>query len=193
MSALPQSKLLLTADEFFEMEGFGHPGKVELVDGQLRMQHYPSGGHGTIQANLARLIGNHLLAKRPGCRVITEGGVMTTFDPKRNVRRPDVTVTCAPHTKGERAVPQPVLVAQVLSPHNQDEQWESIRACATVGSIIEILVVDSETIDMQVFRRDAGGGWPMEPDRATAGGTTRIASLELELAVKDVYWGTSVA
>ena len=194
MTALTQPAQRMTADAFFEMERFGHDGgKIELVNGQLRMQqHYPSSGHATIQANLARLIGNHLVAKRPGCRVATEGGVQTTIDAPHNVRRPDVTVTCAPHTKGQRALPSPVLIVQVLSPHNVPDQWETIRALASVGSITEIVVVDSEAIAAQVFRRGGDGIWPTEPERVAAGGTVRLASLDLDLAVADIYWGTAM-
>ena len=185
----------ITADEFYEMPCVGHSGgKIELVNGLLRMQpHYPSGAHATIQANLARLIGNHLVAKRPGCRVATEGGVQTTLDARRNVRRPDVTVTCAPHTKGERALPSPVVIIQILSPHHQDEQWESIRALANIASVQDIMVVDAETIDVQVFHREDGrSDWPDEPVRAGAGAIVQLTSLDLELAVTDIYWGTSV-
>ena len=183
----------MTADGFFELKNLAHPGKVELVNGQLRMQHYASGAHATIQATLARLIGNHLVAKRPGWRVATEGGVQTTFDAKHNVRRPDLTVTCSPHTKGERALPSPVLLIQVMSPNNPDDQWETIRALANIGSVREIMVVDAETIDVQVFHRDdPSQDWPTEPVRAGAGGTVHLAALDLDLAVADIYWATAL-
>lgn len=193
MTALAHSLPRMTADEFFETKSVTHDrGKVELVNGLLRMQqHYPSGAHATIQANLARLIGNHLVAKRPGCRVATEGGVQTAFDAKHNVRRPDVTVTCVPHTKGERALPSPVLIVQVLSPHDQDDQWETIQMLAGVASIVEIVVVDSETVDVQVFRRSQDGAWPTNSERIVAGQTMRLASIEAELTVADIYWSTS--
>lgn len=192
MTALAQSLPRMTADEFFEMKSVAHAGgKVELVNGLLRMQqHYPSGAHATIQANLARVIGNHLVAKRPGCRVATEGGVQTSFDAKRNVRRPDVTVTCAPHTKGERALPSPVLIVQVMSPHDQDDQWETIQVLAGVASLLEIVVVDSELVDVQVFRRSKDGAWPTEPERIAAGQAVHLTSIEANLTVEDIYRGT---
>lgn len=194
MAVQTQIQPRMTADDFFEMPSVGHAGgKIELVNGVLRMQqHYASSGHATIQANLAGLIRNHLVANRPGCRVATEGGVQTTFDAKRNVRRPDVTVTCVPHTKGQRALPNPVLIFQVMSPNNVEDQWETIRALASVGSITEIVVVDSETVDVQVFHRGGDGIWPAEPERVAAGGAIRLISLEMELNVDDIYWGTSL-
>jgi Uma2 family endonuclease len=118
--------------------------------------------------------------------------VQTTIDAKHNVRRPDVTVTCAPHTKGQRALPSPILVIQIMSPHDQDGQWETIQALAGVASILEIVVVDSETVDAQVFCRNRDGIWPTEPERIAAGGTLHLASIDADLTVADIYWGTSI-
>lgn len=184
----------MTADAFYELTDLGPvEGKVELVDGRIRMQHYASDAHGTIQANFAGLIRNHLIAKRPGCRVVTEGGVQTRLNAKHNVRRPDVTVTCSPPAQGQRAVPNPVLIVQVMSPNNVEEQWESIRALAHVISIREIVVAESETVEVQVFRRQTDNNWPAEPERVGPGGTVRLASLDLDIAVADLYWGTALA
>jgi Uma2 family endonuclease len=190
MTAIEKIEPRMTVEEFYDFDGGGHVGKIELVHGRLRMQSYASGGHATIQGNITMLIGNHLRAKRPGCRVGNEAGVVPTFDPKRNIRKPDISVTCTPHTKGERAYPDPILIVEVLSPTNANETWESIQACATIGSVIEILVVDSETVDVQVFRRDDKGIWPMEPERVPMGGTVRLTSLGLEMPVAEIYRGT---
>jgi Uma2 family endonuclease len=193
MTAIAQPQPRITADDFFEMPNPRHAGgKIELVNGHLRLQeHYASSGHATIQANLTGVIGNHLRAKRPSYRVTIGAGVQTTFDAKRNVRRPDVTVTCAPHEKRQRVLPDPVLIIQVMSPNNQDDQWETIRALASVATVMEIVVVDSETADVQVFSRDKNGVWPTEPERVTAGGTVHLASIEADVTVADIYWGTS--
>ena len=190
MTAVEKIEPRMTVDEFYEFDGGGHVGKIELVHGRLRLQSYASGGHATIQGNITGMLHAHLRAKRPGCRVGNEPGVVPTFDPKRNIRKPDVVITCAPHTTGERSFPNPILIVEVLSPSNADETWESIQACATIGSVVEILVVDSETIDVQVFRRDDKGVWPMEPERVPLGGMVRLASLEFEMPVAEIYRGT---
>jgi Uma2 family endonuclease len=190
MTAIEKIESCMTVEEFYDFDGGGHVGKIELVHGRLRMQSYASSGHATIQGNITMLIGNHLRAKRPGSRVGNEAGVVPTFDPKRNIRKPDVSVTCTPQTKGERAYPDPILIVEVLSPTNANETWESIQACATIGSVVEILAVDSETVDVQVFRRDDKGIWPMEPERVPMGGTVRLASLDLEMPVAEIYRGT---
>ncbi len=190
MTAIEKFEPRMTVEEFYDFDGGGHRGKIELVNGQLRLQSYASGGHATIQGNITTLIGMHLRAKRPGCRVGNEAGVIPVFDSKRNIRKPDISVTCTPHSKGERAFLNPILIVEVHSPTNADETWESIRACATIGSVVEILVVDSEAIDVQVFRRDDKGVWPMDPERVPIGGVVRLASLDMELPVAEIYRGT---
>jgi Uma2 family endonuclease len=191
--ALVQSIPRMTVDEFHAWDGGGHVGKLELVDGVVRAQTFASGAHGTIQATVTTLIKNHLKKNRPGCRVGNEVGVIPIFDPKRNVRKPDVSVTCTPHTPGERAFPKPVLIVEVLSPTNTDETWESIRACATIPSVAEILVLDSERVHAQVFLKDAKGHWPDPGVIVEAGGTIHLASLGLEMAMDEVYEGLRFA
>ena len=191
--ALVQSFPKMTAEEFYAWDGGGHVGKLELVDGVVRAQTYASGAHGTIQAALGRLIGNHLRSNRSGCRVGTEVGVIPRFDPKRNVRKPDLTVTCTPHTPGERAFSDPILIVEVLSPSNIDDTWESIRACATIPSVVEIVVIDSERRHAEVFRKDATGAWPEPGEIVEAGGTIRLASLDLTFPMSEVYEGLAVA
>ena len=190
MTAQPIPEHRMTLEEFFAWDGGGHQGKLELVHGVVRAQSYASEGHGTIQANLARIIGNHLAAGHPGCRVVVEGGVIPVFDPRRNVRKPDLSVTCSPHVKGSRAVPSPILIIEVLSPSNADETWESIQACATVSSVAEILVIDSEKVHAQLFTKDAKGAWPDPGETIETGGTLRLASIGLEVALAEVYRGT---
>lgn len=192
MTAVEIIEPRMTVDEFYEYDGGGHVGKIELVHGRLRMQSYASSGHATIQGNITALIGSHLRSKRPGCRVGNEPGVVPTFDPKHNIRKPDVAVTCTPHTKGQRLFPYPILIVEVLSPSNANDTWESIQACATVGSVAEILVVDSEMIDVQVFRRDDKGIWPTEPERVAMEGVVRLTSLDMEMPVAEIYRGTEV-
>lgn len=193
MTAQTNPKQRMTAEEFFDWDGGGHVGKLELVHGVVRAQSYASEGHGRIQGNIARHIGNHLAANRPSRGVVIEGGVIPTFDPKRNVRKPDLSVTCTAHESGARAVRNPTLIVEVLSPTNSDETWESIQACATIGSVAEILVVESEEVKVHVFTKDAKGVWPDPGVVVTGPGTIRLVSLGMELSMADIYRGTDLA
>jgi Uma2 family endonuclease len=190
--ALVQPEDRMTVEEFFAWDGGGHIGKLELVNGIVRLQTCASGAHGTIQARLTALISNQLKKTRPGCRVGNEVGIIPVFDPTRNVRKPDVSVTCTPHTLGERAFPKPILIVEVLSPSNADETGESIRACASIPSMAEILAVDSEQIRAETFTKDNYGAWPELGVVVGAGGMIRLRSLELDMPVDEIYEGLQI-
>jgi Uma2 family endonuclease len=87
----------------------------------------------------------------------------------------------------------PILIVEVLSPGNEAETWESIRALAPLRSLTEILVVESVKVEAQVFRRSAAGDWPGEPEVIGPGGTVRLAAIGLEMPVAEVYRGTHLA
>lgn len=180
----------MTVDEFFAWDGGGHQGKVELVDGVARAMAPASSAHGMIQGSIAFLIRRHLAQQCGGCRVGVEVGVAPRIDTRHNLRVPDLTVTCAPHTPGEEAFPDPILVVEILSPSNERETWESIWACATIPSLVEILVVESESERAEVFRKDGKGEWPQDPEVTSSGGVIRLASIGAELPLPEVYAGT---
>jgi Uma2 family endonuclease len=80
-----------------------------------------------------------------------------------------------------------------MSPSNEAETWESIRALAGLTSLVEIVVVQSTRVEVQVFRREAGGAWPSDPETSAVGATIRLASIGLDLPVAEVYRGTHLA
>jgi Uma2 family endonuclease len=105
------------------------------------------------------------------------------------VRAPDLAVTCSERQSG-KTFPDPVLIIEVLSPGNQRETWESIWACATIPSLIEIVVVDSERMNVQVFRKTDDGGWPKDGETIETSGTVRLSSIDAAFPIAEIYAGT---
>ena len=188
-TAQPKLPPLMTVAEFLDWDGDGHQGKLELVNGEVVAMSPASGTHALIQANLAGLIWQHLRTTKRPCRVGTEAPVVPRFHSNKNVRAPDLAVTCAPATS-DKVFPDPVLIIEVLSPSNQRETWESIWACATIQSLAEVVVVDSERVHIQVFRKTTDGGWPKDAEIVEAGSTLRIESIEAARPIAEVYAGT---
>ena len=179
----------MTAAEFMDWDGGGLLGKLELVHGVVRAMSPASGTHSLIQANLSYLIGAHLRAKKMLCRVGTEAPVQPQMHANDNVRAPDLAVTCAPPSKS-KIFPDPVLIIEVLSPSNQKETWDSIYAMATIPTLTEIAVVDSERVRVEVLRRGADGYWPKSDEFIEAGGTVRLESISAGLHIAEIYAGT---
>lgn len=182
----------MTVAEFMDWDGGGHVGKLELVDGVVRAMSPASGTHGIIQANLAYLIGAHLRASNRPCRVGTETPIVPRLRPKHNVRAPDLAVTCEP-ISDSKTFPDPVLIVEVLSPSNQPETWESIWACATIPGLLEIVVVHSQRLHVEIYRRDSAGAWPKGPDIVATEGEITLTSLAATLAIAEIYAGTHLA
>ena len=91
-SAANQLPAAMTAAEFLAWNP-QDSDRWELVDGTPRAMAPSTPRHGAIQAEAARLIGNHLVEKRPACRLVTEAGVPPKVRANLNVRVPDLAIT----------------------------------------------------------------------------------------------------
>lgn len=192
MAQAAEKLKLMTVDEFLDWDGGGHQGKLELIDGVVRAMAPASYAHGLIQANLTVIIGSHLKSRKSQCRVGTEVGVFPPLNARYNCRVPDVSVSCLPVGNGKRG-PDPVLVIEVLSPGNADETWESMRACANILAVQEVLAVESEAVAARYFRRADNGGWPIDGIVLGAADTVSLVSIDLTFPLLDAYAGTPLA
>jgi Uma2 family endonuclease len=184
----------MTADAFMDWVDTGPPGKKVLIDGAIVAIVPTSPTHGTIQANIAHLLRAHLLARNSPCRVATEAAVQPRIRNKTNVRIPDLIVTCGPvPLKTQKFHPDPLLIIEVLSPGNSDDTAGSILACATIPSVTEMLVVDSSRMFAEIWRRDATGAWPKDPDPIAPGDAFELTSIDMTFNLTDAYVGTYLA
>ena len=190
MSAFAHAEIpvWMTVDEFLAWE----PGDGlvwQLVDGVPRAMAPANRTHGTLQAELARLIGNHLVDTGRPCVVVTEPGVVPHVNASRNFRIPELAVSCTGYEAEETAVSDPVLIVEILSPSNQSETWANVWAYTTIPSVQEIVVVRTVSIGAELLRRGADGGWPREPE-AVLEGELVFESIGLRTSLVDLYWGT---
>ena len=182
----------MTVDEFLAWDGGGHVGKLELVEGVVRAMAPASATHGVIQLNIGRAIANHLEKRASPCRAATEVPVIPPLGRRRNARAPDLAVTCSPDVNSP-TFDDPVLIVEIISPGNEHETWETIQALANLSSLQEILVVQSTRAETEVYRRDAGGAWPREPEVAVTGGSLNLASIDMMLTIAEIYRNTRFA
>lgn len=188
----PKFPLTMTAEEFLAWDGGGHVGKLELVEGEVRAMSPASGTHGLIQANMTILIGNHLRAKKLPCRVATEAPVQPQLHANGNVRARDIAVSCSKKQVG-KTFPGPLLIIEILSPSNRKVTWESIHTMASISTLKEIAVVDSEKIHVEAYRRGEDGSWPKTGEVSLSGGMVRLDYIGADLPVSEIYGGTHLA
>lgn len=179
----------MTVDEFFAWEGDGEPGKKELVDGRIRAMSPASGTLAIIQANIAAIVGSQLRAKKSPCRIGTKAPVVPRMESKHNMRVPDLAVTYQPPSSA-KTFPDPVLIVEILSPGNERETREAIWACATIPSLQEVMVVASEAIHVEIYRKNETGEWPVDPQVDVTEGRVTLECIEANLDIDEIYAGT---
>src|SRR5258708_7575176 len=123
LSIMPASPKLapsrMTVAEFLDWPGDGTPDKHQLVDGEIRSMAPASITHGVMQARIGALLSNHL--NGTACKVITAPGIIPRVRSSSNIRVPDLAVNCIPDEAGQRALPDPILIIEILSPSNEAE------------------------------------------------------------------------
>ena len=125
--------------------------------------------HGSLQGELARLLGNHLLAQSSPCTVVVEPGVVPPIQAGHARRVPDLAVACMAYDVEQSSLVDPLLIVEILSPSNQRDTWASVWAYTSVPSVCDILVLYSAMVCADVLRRHPDGIWPSTPDRVTGG------------------------
>lgn len=196
MSALKMDTLPpppMTVDEFIDWPGDGIHKRFQLVDGVIHAMAPASVTHGAIQANLTSLISRHLSAKKSPCNVFIAPGIATRIRADANMRVPDIGVTCTETEAGQIALPDPVLLIEIMSPSNKSATWDNVWAYASIPTVAEILIVQSTRIEAQLLRRDAEGAWPERPEQIDQGGRLILMSIGLNCTLKDVYAKTHLA
>ena len=196
-AALSELAPTMTVAEFLAWPGDGTGRTFQLVDGEPRAMSPGSATHGTIQSNLSRLIGNLLVASNSasnsGCRIVTEPGVITRIRSDVNMRVPDLGVSCTADAPGQQALPDPILLIEVLSPSNTRETWDNVWSYATIPSVREIAVVHSTRVLVEMLRRGTDGHWPEGPEEVGPGGSLRLESIGFTCRLPDVYAQTYLA
>ena len=191
MGSAAKKQIFMTVDEFFDTYE-GVAGRHELVDGVVRSMAPASALHSQIQTKIVVALANHLKKTCKPCEAVVEGAITLRMGARDNLRAPDVIVNCSDKPQG-KTFDVPVVIVEVLSPSNEPETWETIRACANLASVKEILVLASDKRHAQVFRRAADGTWPPEPETIENSGPVAIKSLDFEVPLPDLYAGTVLA
>jgi len=180
----------MTVDEFVAWAG---DGRWQLVDGEPRAMAPASATHGIIQARLAFLLNRHLDVRGNRCVAATEPAIVPRVRSRSNMRVPDVAVTCTPVEAGQIALPEPLLIVEILSPTNELETWENVWTYVSIPSVQEVLVLRSASIAADLLRRRPDGTWPDEPVQLGRDATLSLECLGLSCPLAELYTGTYLA
>lgn len=194
MSAVSKLPPAMTVAEFLDWQPPGGGHRWELVDGTPRAMAPATPRHGAIQNETGRLIGNHLLAERPTCRVVTEPGVRPRqVRADHNVRVPDLAITCALWGDDDKVLAAPLVLVEILSPSNPKDTWANVWAYVTIPSVQEILVLHTAEIRADLLRRQADGSWPADPTLLGAADTVLLESVGFAPPLAALYRTSGLA
>lgn len=191
----PLPPLSLTVPEFLEWAASpagGEGAAWQLRDGAPELMAPAAEPHGAIQAELARLLGNHLADTGRRCRVVVEPGVIPRLRSERNMLVPDLGVTCAPPSSGV-ALPEPLVLVEIVSPSNERATRANLWAFATIPSVAEIVSVWSVAVKAEILRRLPDGAWPERPEAVGEDGAVRLHSLGFEAPLRALYRTTALS
>lgn len=188
-----RSEPSMTVADFVDWPGDGTAKHFQLVDGEPCAMSPASFTHGIIQSTLAYLITRRLTETGSRCVLATEPAVIPRLRSSRNMRVPDLGVTCALVEAGQIEMPDPVLLIEILSPGNVTATWDNIWAYASIPSLNEILVVQSTRIGAELLRRREDRSWPPEPEPIAETDMLRLESVDSSCQLRDVYARTHLA
>lgn len=147
----------MTVAEFLTWDD-GTDTRYELIDGRPVAMAPVAPSHSIIVANLTYALKSRLKAP---CYTGSEAGIERP-DRDDTFYEADVLVSCTPVAPGMTAIPDPVVVIEVLSPSTiEHDRGRKAYDYRRIPSVQEIVLVASEQRHIVIWRR-RGTKWEVE-------------------------------
>jgi Uma2 family endonuclease len=161
--------------------------RYEYADGIVRAMVGTTVGNNRIVRNLASSLDRQCGAR--GCGAYTES---IRVPLSTRLYYPDVVFTCAPVRDDTNAIPEPLLIAEVLSKSTElIDRIEKLNGYRTIETLRYYLIVAQDIARVDVHARDEVG-WShvgvAPPDRSVV-----LPDIGAEIPLAELYAGTSVA
>ncbi len=107
---------------------------------------------------------------------------------------PDAFVTCDPRDRNDRYVKRyPKLIAEVLSPSTaQFDREEKFQDYTKLDSLEEYVLIAQDEMRVECRRRQGTGSQPWGTEIYGEGDRITLQSIDLEIAIEELYRGTSL-
>jgi Uma2 family endonuclease len=187
MIALPQISRM-TPQEYLDWESHQQI-RHEYIDGEVFAMAGGTRSHNRIAGNLFTALDSYLQPK--GCEIYF-ADVKVQLSKSSAYHYPDLVVTCdrrdleAKNRESEQFIQFPSLIFEVLSPsteaYDRGGKFVQYRKLETLQ---EYVLIQSEQIGVECFRKNAEGLWVLYPYEA--GETITFESIGFSLSVIDLY------
>lgn len=173
---------LVTVEEFLAFEGEGDR-RYELVGGQVVMMAPPPNRHGRLVMRLGAALSTRL---RRLCEPRAEAGILLPWS-VHDFYVADLAVSCAPVTGDERWCPEPVLIAEILSPATTaTDRGVKLVAYRRLPSVCHVPLLAGDRCAVEHYAR-AGPFWRLVD--LGPGEVLRLQDLGVEILLDPLYEG----
>jgi Uma2 family endonuclease len=181
MNAIPKHRM--TVEQYLAWAE-RRPGRYELVNGAIHETSPETAGHAKTKAALYVALMMAIRRHGIGCHALPDG--MTIRVDETTAFEPDAVVYCGEELDATAVeVPNPVIVAEVLSPSTRHVDLSAkLAGYLRVPSIVHYLIVDPAQQLIIHHVRQAGDAFLTRVDRD---GTIVLDPPGMEIAVTDIY------
>jgi Uma2 family endonuclease len=182
-------KKKFTVEEYLDYEN-ASPEKHEYYQGEIFAMAGAGKRHNLIFSNLFTEIGIRLKGKK--CKPY--GSDMRTHIPENSLfTYPDISIVCgdiinSPWDKDSNM--RPAVIIELLSPSIKNyDRGEKFTLYRDIPSLKEYILVDTESIHIEVFRLNDNARWELQ-EYKTIAEILDIKSVGVSVPISDIYEGT---
>lgn len=151
--------------------------RSEFIDGQLHAKEPSTLGHNAAAGAMAATLRQHL--KGSPCRAFVSG-MRVRVQASNSFFYPDVVVACQPADLSDPqsiALAEPKVIVEVLSPSTAAfDRGGKFAHYRLLDSLQEYVLIDPDTAQVDVFRRNAANRWELFPSMG-ANASVELASV----------------
>lgn len=162
--------------------------KHEYLGGTVHAMSGGTGNHSAIAVNFSISVGGQLRGKP--CRVFnSDFKVRIDLADHTRFYYPDAQVVCHPGEGTRQYEERPTIVLEVLSPSTRrTDLMEKKAAYLSIAPLKVLILADSETLGVDVYRRSSNGGFGKEPF-TSRGDVIPLPEIDAVLPLADLYEG----
>ena len=188
-AAPDNQKGIYTIAEYLEMEK-ASPVKHEFFRGEI----FAMAGAGNRHIVIAKNLSGELYIALKGQPCQPYGSDMRIHIPENTLfTYPDISIICGdfiPSPEDEDTVILPVALIEILSPSTKNyDRGGKFKLYRDIPSLKEYILIDSESVNIEVFRLNTGRHWELE-EYKTLAETLTINAIDVSITLRDIYNGT---
>ncbi len=191
-AALAYGKEKMSIEAYLEMENSADE-KHEYYKGEIFAMSGAKMPHNRIASNLLIAIGLKLKGKRcqpygSDARIHIESNTLFTY--------PDISIICGEIitlNNDDYNVLNPTVIVEVLSKSTKNyDRGEKFKLYRDITTLKEYILVDSESIHIEIFRLNKNGHWELEEYNSLTDAAI-IKAIDETVFLSEIYEGVRIA